>query len=86
MKLNADIISGKGFLYAKEGEIVKIISDRNPAMIVENEKGFKFSVHFSKLVDEITVAPLKEASVLKEPLELPTPIKNKNSIIQPKLF
>lgn len=86
MKLNADIISGKGFLYAKEGEIVKIISDRYPAMIVENEKGHKFSVHFSKLADEITGSTLKEDPILKEQLELQTLIKNKHSLIQLNLF
>lgn len=58
--LKEDIISmNKKIVYGEQGERVVIISNRHPAMIVCNEKGEKYTCHYSKLSNTIIQPKIK---------------------------
>lgn len=84
MKLKKDIFSGKGKLYGRAGEEVKIISDRWPAMIVENKSGERYAVNIDDLTDD-------EVSIVNNEIPIPTHYtrpkpKRKHIIKSNKLF
>lgn len=50
--LKTDVISAKKTLYGTVGDRVVVIANHHPALIVQNEKGDKFSTTFDNLSDK----------------------------------
>ena len=63
--LKTDVIGAKKTLYGTAGDRVVVIANHHPALIVQNEKGDKFSTTFDNLSDK----PIK--TIINETRSIP---------------
>ena len=87
MKLREDIVSNfRGFIYAKKGTEVKLISREDHVAIVENVlTGDRFSCGFIQLVDDETIIDKVEPASLSAPIKkINKPVAaQKKIVVQP---
>lgn len=78
MYLQTDKYSAsKGTLYGKRGELVRIVCESLPAVIVENDKGERYAVRFDEVGED---RPVDEVVEEVKPKAKPEPTKSKKVV------